>query len=456
MRRIEIVVVLMVVVLGIVFSKSFADVPRMINFQGRLTDANNNPLNGTYDNMTFRIYNTPSGGTSLWSETRSVSVSNGLFSVTLGEVTPIPIALFDGTTKYLAIDIDGAGSEPEMSPRLKIVSSGHAFISERAFGVIGSTITSANIVDGTIINEDISPTANISPSKLGSGSLPATVIASSIAVNSVHTDAIQSGAVTDAKITGQISGSKIGSGISPSNIAAGSLPNNVIASSIAVNSVHTDAIQSGAVTDAKITGPISGSKIGSGISPSNIAAGSLPNNVIASSIAVNSVHTDAIQGSAVTSAKIADGTITKDDIASNACSYMVFASSAGERWIDTTNDTWVDLPGKDQNNSGTVLQVSNFTTQGNPVIIMYSVKNRPYTTNDSVQFRALRDTTEISGSVAETKINADRYVNTTHFCVDSPSAGTYTYKLQIKYAGTGGTPDIYVWDSNLIVIELRR
>jgi hypothetical protein len=68
---------------------------------------------------------------------------------------------------------------------------------------------------------------------------------------------------------------------------------------------------------------------------------------------------------------------------------------------------------------------------------MYSVKNRPYTTNDSVQFRVLRDTTEIPGSIAETKVNTDRYMNTTHFCVDSPSAGTYTYKLHIKYAGPG-------------------
>jgi hypothetical protein len=112
------------------------------------------------------------------------------FSVTLGEVTPIPYTIFDGTTKYLAIDVDGDGSEPEMTPRIKIVSSAHTFVAKRAFGVIGSTITTNNIVDGTIIDVDISLTGNISLSKLGSGSLPPTVVASSIAVNSVLTDAI--------------------------------------------------------------------------------------------------------------------------------------------------------------------------------------------------------------------------------------------------------------------------
>jgi hypothetical protein len=54
--------------------------------------------------------------------------------------------------------------------------------------------------------------------------------------------------------------------------------------------------------------------------------------------------------------------VTTSKIASNACSYFVFVSSAGERQIDAANNIWVDLPGKDQNNSGTVLQVSNFTT----------------------------------------------------------------------------------------------
>ena len=40
----------------------------VLNFQGRLTDRDGFPLNGTYD-VTFRIYEAETGGTSVWSET---------------------------------------------------------------------------------------------------------------------------------------------------------------------------------------------------------------------------------------------------------------------------------------------------------------------------------------------------------------------------------------------------
>jgi hypothetical protein len=54
-----------------------------IAYQGRLADANGNPLSGTF-NMTFKLYNVPSSGSVLWTESwtagNAVNVSTGLFN----------------------------------------------------------------------------------------------------------------------------------------------------------------------------------------------------------------------------------------------------------------------------------------------------------------------------------------------------------------------------------------
>ena len=80
-------ILFLAVILFIVFS-AYAETPKTINYQGYLTDAGGNPVNGTRS-IVFSIYNVNSGGTALWSETQSVAVNNGIYSVILGSVTPI-------------------------------------------------------------------------------------------------------------------------------------------------------------------------------------------------------------------------------------------------------------------------------------------------------------------------------------------------------------------------------
>jgi hypothetical protein len=79
----------MCAVLGLLFLvlptiQAAADVPRQINYQGMLTDADGEPVaDGNYA-MTFAIYATASGITPLWSEAQTVSVAGGVYNVTLG------------------------------------------------------------------------------------------------------------------------------------------------------------------------------------------------------------------------------------------------------------------------------------------------------------------------------------------------------------------------------------
>src|SRR5512136_687914 len=97
------------------------DVPRKINYQGRLLDAAGAPLGGNH-NLTFRIFADAAGGTELWSETQAVTAdSGGVFAVMLGAVDSIGIA-FDAP-RWLEIEADGE----LLAPRREMASVPYAF-----------------------------------------------------------------------------------------------------------------------------------------------------------------------------------------------------------------------------------------------------------------------------------------------------------------------------------------
>ena len=103
-------------------------IPRMLSYQGKLLDNNGNPVIDTTYSVLFSLYTVPGGGSSFWSETQTVRTRAGLFSTLLGSVTPIG-TLPDAGALYLGMKV---GADPEMSPRLRIVSAAYAYLTERA------------------------------------------------------------------------------------------------------------------------------------------------------------------------------------------------------------------------------------------------------------------------------------------------------------------------------------
>jgi len=102
----------------------YADVPQMINYQGRLTGVGGEPLDTTLS-MVFCLYEDSVTTTDLWTETQDpVTVEDGVFSVLLGSVNPIPDSVFDGSVRYLGVRVQG---DDEMTPRSPVVSGGYAF-----------------------------------------------------------------------------------------------------------------------------------------------------------------------------------------------------------------------------------------------------------------------------------------------------------------------------------------
>jgi len=197
-------------------------VPTKMNFQGRLTDsAGNVKANGLY-NMKFRLFTVSSGGSAVWTETREttnrVQVTNGLFSVQLGSVTPLSDSLFASGALYTEVELPtpatatcstaacGSFTEGAMTPRNQMATSAYAFNSETldgldssAFGQLGNsnTWTGNNIWTGT---------AQLFKNTSNSASAFKVQDASSLDVLAVNTTGSASAVTATAGVTTTISG----------------------------------------------------------------------------------------------------------------------------------------------------------------------------------------------------------------------------------------------------------
>ena len=113
----------------------------LVPHQGRLLDADDTPITGVR-NVTYSIYEVPTGGAPLWSEMHpGVSIQAGLFDAMLGTITPLPSDVFRApgsgggggggfATRYLEVSVDGV----VLSPRLRFGSVPSASV---ASGVSG-------------------------------------------------------------------------------------------------------------------------------------------------------------------------------------------------------------------------------------------------------------------------------------------------------------------------------
>ncbi|KPK97946.1 MAG: hypothetical protein AMJ90_10130 [candidate division Zixibacteria bacterium SM23_73_2] len=101
----------------------YADVPQMINYQGKITKPSGALIDTTVE-MIFTIYDAATDGGVFWADTQSaVVVEKGVLSTLLGSTNPIPDSVFDGSVRYLGVKV---GSDPEMTPRKEIVSVAYA------------------------------------------------------------------------------------------------------------------------------------------------------------------------------------------------------------------------------------------------------------------------------------------------------------------------------------------
>ena len=109
-------------------------VPPYCNYQGKLTDPDGVPLSGEFE-MNFILYTAPTGGTQQWSETQTVTVSDGIYNLILGADTAFPADLFaNNHVLYLEVELKRPTDiEWEtLAPRQQLTSTAYAMKAEKA------------------------------------------------------------------------------------------------------------------------------------------------------------------------------------------------------------------------------------------------------------------------------------------------------------------------------------
>jgi len=120
-----------------------ADVPKVLNYQGRLTQTSGAPLIGDHS-VTFRIYDAETAGNKLWEEVHQVSLTNqdnGLFSTSLGSLTSFGTLDFNQPL-WLSLEVDGEG---EMVPRQQLASVSYAINADMLDGLTATQLLRADV-----------------------------------------------------------------------------------------------------------------------------------------------------------------------------------------------------------------------------------------------------------------------------------------------------------------------
>ncbi|MBN1350250.1 hypothetical protein JXJ21_12625 [candidate division KSB1 bacterium] len=106
-----------------------AQVPLLLNYQGRLLDNANQEFTGNLE-MTFYLYEDTTQAP-IWSETQTVAIQSGIFHVLLGSKQSLEPSAFSANALFLGVKI---GTNEEMKPRVRLTSVAYAINSDKLDG----------------------------------------------------------------------------------------------------------------------------------------------------------------------------------------------------------------------------------------------------------------------------------------------------------------------------------
>jgi hypothetical protein len=120
MKTLNIITAGLVCLLVLLSSGLFAQSP-VISIQGTLKDANGASVADGMRQVTFRLYNSPTGGNALWTEVATIEVVGGIYSHNLGRVQPLSGGNFS-TSVFLSVEVAGN----ELLPRTEMTYAPYA------------------------------------------------------------------------------------------------------------------------------------------------------------------------------------------------------------------------------------------------------------------------------------------------------------------------------------------
>jgi hypothetical protein len=142
-----------------------AQVPRTINFQGRVRDAAGVYLDGARQ-CTLRIYDQPTGGTPLFTEIYNADFDKGTFTIVIGGQTPggIPEEIEFNTQYWLGCTINGFNNGNEILPRMRMSASPYsmrsnhadlaAYAGEAGYAESAGSLSVPSTISGTTTGDD--------------------------------------------------------------------------------------------------------------------------------------------------------------------------------------------------------------------------------------------------------------------------------------------------------------
>jgi len=153
------IVLLAIAWVGLTVTSVTADVPRYIDYQGRLMDAAGKAVPNSDTNVVIiNLYNSTQSSV-LWTKAFvNVATRNGYFSLTLGDATTQWTALDFNQQYYLGIQIGGDAGE--MLPRQLLNSVPYAL---KAAAVTENAITTSMIADGAVTASKLSGGDGVRP-----------------------------------------------------------------------------------------------------------------------------------------------------------------------------------------------------------------------------------------------------------------------------------------------------
>ena len=223
-----------------------------VSFQGRLTDADGQPVSDGSYQLTLLLYEQATGGTAVFEETHTVETRGGIFSLLMGTQQALDPALFGKGTPYLALVLDGE----ELQPRTPLSATPYALHAGSLEGgalVAGANVTITEQSDGALRIDAVG----------GDGSGLTAVATDATLEGDGRADTplgLAEGSVTEAKLAdGSVKTAKLGDGsVREAKLADGSVKTakladgSVLTAKLADGSVLTAKLGDGAVTGAKL------------------------------------------------------------------------------------------------------------------------------------------------------------------------------------------------------------
>jgi len=125
-------ILLGIFLLSLISTAGFAQIPQTVSYQGFLTDSGGAPVDTTVS-ITFKIYNVDLGGIPLWTDTQSVDVNQGVYSVTFESTpaNPFPPSMTFNIEYFLGVQV---GADAEMTPRQAFTAVPYALNADRVDG----------------------------------------------------------------------------------------------------------------------------------------------------------------------------------------------------------------------------------------------------------------------------------------------------------------------------------